>query len=196
MSNLVYPELPGLGFGVIRAQVWRNSVRETDSGREFSRAIWSSPRRRYRLKYEFLRSGQAFPEMQTLLAFFNAHQGSFDTWRFRDPDDHEVADEPLGTGNGTRVAWQAIREFAGLVEPVYELDGTPVVKINGVATTAFTVSATGLITFSAPPANGADITWTGDYFWRCRFTKDQMDLEKFMQDMWQLGQVEFMTVKP
>ena len=196
MSNLVYPELPGLAFGVIRGQIWRNKVAETDSGREFAQAIWSGPRRRYRLKYEFLRSGAVYAEMQTLLAFFNAHQGSFDTWRFRDPDDHEVTDEPLGTADGVRTTWQAAREFAGLVEPVYELDGAPVLKVDGVATTALTVGANGLITFDTAPPNGAAITWSGAYFWRCRFLTDQMDFEKFMQDLWQLGQVEFKTQKP
>ena len=196
MSNQVYPELPGVSINVVRTQMWRNAVKETDSGREFSRAIWSSPRRRYKLKYEFLRAGAATPEMQTLLAFFNAHQGSYDTWRFRDPDDHAVVDEPLGTGDGVRVAWQALREFAGLVEPVYELDGAPIVKVAGVATTAFSVSSTGLITLNSAPANGAAITWSGSYFWRCRFAKDQMDLERFLHDLWKLGQVDFTTVKP
>lgn len=39
-----------------------------------------------------------------------------------------------------------------------------VVKINGTPTSAYTINnTTGLITFNSPPANGAILSWTGEY---------------------------------
>lgn len=59
----------------------------------------------------------------------------------------------------------------------------------------WSISATGMVTFSTPPESGAALTWSGNYYWRCRFKQDMADFEKFMRGLWKLGQIEFETVK-
>lgn len=200
MSNDVYPDLPGLSFGVQRTPMFKTGLAETDSGREFSRAIWSAPKWRYRLKYEFLRSAASYAELQLLVGFFCRHQGRYDTWLFDDGDDNTATGVQFGTGNGTATVFQLTRSFGGYVEPVYELNGATTVYSNTgsgpAVVSGVTFGANGQVTFSTAPANGAVLTWSGKYYRRCRFRSDEMSPEKFLQDLWSLGQVEFTTVKP
>lgn len=60
----------------------------------------------------------------------------------------------------------------------------------------YSVSASGLVTFAAPPAAAAALTWSGSYFWRCRFTMPQLELQKFLSTFWEAGKVEFKVVPP
>ena len=59
-----------------------------------------------------------------------------------------------------------------------------------------TVSDSGAVTFSAPPPAGTVLSWTGGYYWRCRFEDDDLDLEQFLAKLWKTGQVMLLTVKP
>lgn len=129
MSNEVFPALPGLMWDIEREEQWKNMSRESDSGRDFTRAIWTSPQRHYRLQYEFLRSG-AEAELQALVGFFNRHKGDFDTWLFDDPMDNVVVNEPLGVTNGTQSTWQLTRAFGGSSSPVFELKAPPELYLN------------------------------------------------------------------
>lgn len=129
MSNEVFPALPGLMWDIEREEQWKNMSRESDSGRDFTRAIWTSPQRHYRLQYEFLRSG-AEAELQALVGFFNRHKGDFDTWLFDDPMDNVVVNEPLGVTNGTQSTWQLTRAFGGASSPVFELKAPPELYLN------------------------------------------------------------------
>lgn len=201
MSNLVFPALPGLKWSSFRTPMWSNTVKTTDSGREFARSAWSSPRWSYRLQYEFLRA-DALGELQQLVGFFNTHRGDFDTWLFLDVDDSTALDQQIGVGDGVTTQFQLLRGYGGYVEPVYEPftsgAGTPVVKVGGVlqvAGTDYTLGANGLVTFAAAPASGA-ITWSGSFYWRCRFKQSQIEFEQFMRQLWSARAVEFITRKP
>lgn len=59
----------------------------------------------------------------------------------------------------------------------------------------WTVSSIGAVTFTTPPANGAALTWTGAYYWRCKFLQDIAEFDQFMKNLWQLARIEFRTVK-
>lgn len=194
MSNQIYPTLPGLAWPTTRIPSWSTTVKEADSGRKFGVTTWTSPRWTYKLKYEFLREwGQA--EWQQLVGFFNAHRGDWDTWLYDDPDDNTAVDEQFGVGNASAVSFQLMRQLGGIKEPIYELNGAPIVKVNGVVT-AVTVGAKGLITFASPPPAAAVLRWSGKYYWRCRFTKSSLEFEQFMKQLWSAKTVEFHTEKP
>lgn len=197
MSNLVFPALAGLSLPVQRSAIWKTRVVETESGARYARALWSYPRWSYRLQFDVLRSGGGFDELQQLMGFFNAHQGDFDTWLFRDPDDRTATDQAFGVTDGTRTQWQLVRAYGGQVEPVKELDGVPAIKADGVAlSSGVSVDLhTGVVTITPELAAGKALTWSGDFFWRCRFSKSAMEAEKFLQDIWKTGAVEFSTEK-
>lgn len=50
--------------------------------------------------------------------------------------------------------------------------------------TDFTVSSVGVVTFTAAPASGATLTWTGSYYYRVRFELDTVDFERFLWQLW------------
>lgn len=200
MSNAIYPTLAGLKFGVVRTPIFSTSIKTASSGREFRAANQLYPSWRYRLQYEFLRDLRSgVDELRTLAGFFLARQGRFDTFLFSDPDDNSVTGQQFGTGDGSTTAFQLLRSFGGFLEPVYDLNGSVQVYKAGVLqtlSTHYSVSSSGVVTFVAAPTAGQALTWSGSYYWRCRFEKDSSDFEKFLHQLWQTRSVEFRTVLP
>lgn len=200
MSNAVFPSLTGLKWGVRRSPQWKTIKRESVSGREYRAANMTYPRYTYRIGYEFLRDKRAgVDELRTLVGFFNARKGSFDSFLFADPDDGAVTAENFGTGNGSTTQFQLARSFGGFQEPVYDLNGTPLIYKAGVlqtVTTHYSISSAGLVTFVTAPTAGQALTWTGSYYWRCRFERDLVDFDKFMRELWELKEISFRTDPP
>lgn len=200
MSQELFPDLPGLKWGVRKAPEFATQKVTASSGREYRAALRTYPTWHYKLSYEFLRDKrQGVDELRKLVGFFNARRGSFDSFLFKDPDDNATENDQFGIGNGTTTTFQLFRTFGDFGEPVYDLQAAPLIYKDGVkltATTHYTVSASGLVTFVTAPAAGALLKWTGAYYWRCCFDKDQADFEKFLAELWQLQSLEFHTVPP
>lgn len=199
MSNAILPSFPGLTWNVVRKPQWSTVTKTSVSGREFRAAQYSYPIWRYKLTYEVLRSTSALPEMQQLAAFFNARGGSADTWLYSDPDDNAVTSQGFGTADGTTKSFQLVRSFGGFTEPVFDVAGTPSVYVSGTlkATPAdYSINSAGLVTFVNAPARNAPLTWTGAFYWRCRFLQDTLEFNQFMRQFWDLKTLEFTTVKP
>ena len=199
MSQAVFPSFPGLAWNVSRKPIWSTVTKTSVSGRKYRSAQWSYPIWRYKLVYEVLRAEAALTEMQQMAGFFNARQGSFDSWLYTDPDDSAVTAQQFGTGNGVATQFQLLRSFGGYNEPVFDINGAPSIYINGVlkATPAdYSIGSTGIVTFTAAPGNALPITWTGNFYWRCNFMADMLDFNQFMRQFWDLKTVEFETLKP
>lgn len=124
MSNLVLPAFPGWDISFKRSAEWKNTLLESDSGRDFAIRHWVTPRYRYEMKLNLLRSGTE-RELQSFIGFFNTHRGSYDTWLFEDPDDRAVTLEQFGIGNGAATQFQLTRSWDTWVDAIYELNGTP-----------------------------------------------------------------------
>jgi len=197
MSDAVFPVLPGLKWNIKRASIWKTLKQESVSGKEMSLALMTYPNRRYSLAYEVLRAG-AEAELQTLEGFFNLRQGSHDSFLYSDPDDNAVTDQSFGTGNGSTVSFPLARTRGSFSEPVQSVSGTPTIKVAGVTKTPgtdYAISTLGVVVFTVAPANGAPLTWTGSYYWRCKFLQDMAEFDQFLKDLWQLQRIEFRTVK-
>jgi uncharacterized protein (TIGR02217 family) len=182
---------------VKRTPLWKTTVKATPSGREWRTTAMAYPRYRYALQYEFLRSNAAWLEFQTLLGFFNARNGGYDTFLFTDQDDSSVTAQVFGTGDGVTTQFQLVRTLGGVVVPVYDLNGAAsIYKAAVLQGSGYSISATGLVTFTVAPANGLALTWTGSYYWRVRFDGDELELSQFLRTFWSTGQVKLITVKP
>ncbi len=195
MSNLVYPTLPGLTHGQVRTIMPPPvQIRTTPARREYRARDAQLPRYGYTLPYEFLRSSAAAAELQTLVGFYNLHGGPFDTFLFLDKEDSTATLAPFGTGDGTKVAFQALRPFGGFSEPVDAFIGTPTVYVNGTATPGITVAAgSGVITFNVAPGLGAVLTWSGSFYRRCRFDGDKLDTTRFLTGLWEAKRVQLIS---
>lgn len=198
MSSAVFPDLPGLKIDIGRSPVWKTQTRESVSGRELRLALMQSPRWRYRLGFEVLRAG-AEAELQQLVGLFNACRGSWDNFLFFDADDGVATAAQFGTGDGTTTQFWLARPFGGFVEPIAAVKGAATIYKDGTPqaqpAACSVVAATGLVSFVTAPAPGAVLTWSGEYYWRCRFVRDEAEFERFLDDLWRLNRIELLTVK-
>lgn len=197
MSDAVFPTLPGIRWNIKRTPIWKTLSAESASGKEMSVALMTYPLRRYSISYEVLRAG-AEAELQQLEGFFNLRYGSHDTFLYNDPDDNAVTDQTFGTGNGSTTSFPLLRTRGSFTEPVQSVSGTPTIKVAGVTKTPgthYTISSTGVVVFVTAPTAGQALTWSGSYYWRCKFKQDMAEFDQFLEDLWQLQRLEFRTVK-
>lgn len=195
MSNIIFPTLAGLKWDRLKIPEWSTKVQRTTSGKEARVSFFSYPIWNFTLSFEFLRTDATIDELAALVGLFNQVKGSYDTFLFSDPYDNAVTIMPFGTGDGVTTQFQLTRAYGGAAEPIQNLNGTPHIYINAVETFAFTVGATGIVTFSSPPAIGSSLTWTGNFYFRCRFKNDTMEFNNFMVNLWENKKCEFVSVK-
>lgn len=192
MSNAIFPSLPGLKWGSRKTPRFSTIVRRAVSGKEVRAARMSYPLWDFSTSYEVLRAG-AEAELQTLVDFFLARKGSFDSFLFTDPSDCVAAGQQFGIGDGVTTQFQLVRSLmsGGFLEPVMNLNGAPTLYAAGVEqTTGYTISSTGMVSFDVAPAGGAVLTWSGAFYFRCRFSRDTTDFDNFLQDLWEAKKVE------
>nr|WP_294564475.1 DUF2460 domain-containing protein [uncultured Rhodopila sp.] len=195
MAIPVFPTLIGQAYPLARSVIWKTSTQESWSGKETRTGAWTYPKYQWSAPFELLRSDLTYAELQTLLGFVNSLNGGLLPFYFSDPADNAVLNQGFGTGDGATTAFQLVRAFGGFAEPMQSINGTPLIYVNGVATTAFTLSNVGVVTFAAPPASGASITWSGSYYWLCKLDKDQTDFSMFMNGLWEAKQLSFTSIK-
>jgi uncharacterized protein (TIGR02217 family) len=195
----IFPFIAGQGFLQLKTPVWSTKIDMSVSGIERRRALWSYPIWKFKLSYEFMRDAPALLELQSLVTFFNQHSGAYQEWFYFDRYDNTVTNQQIGTGDGVTTTFQLTRTstVGGITftEPVRGVSGTPVVTVGGVATSAYTVGTLGAITFTTSPAAAAVVAWSGNFFFLCRFGKDELDISQMMQGFFVGNSIEFMTVK-
>jgi len=212
MSNAIFPTLPGLAFDVGKSPLFSTAIQRAASGRELRRRRWAHPLYQIALTFEFLRDDVAFNELKTLAGFYMQRGGSFDSFLFTDPDDNRAINEVLAVGDSVATAFQAQRTFGGNVEPlsnVASIDDPNGASMWGAdpatapmwsADTAntsmwaaviykpsdYTLNPGGQVVFNRPVPAGVTLLWSGSFYYRCRFNDDQMDFNKFMDQLWNL----------
>lgn len=202
MSQAVLPALPGLTWQNTKAPEFSTKI-QTSVGQSEVRAAFSPyPIRKYSLQYNFLRSYGAFTELATLYGFFCARQGSYDSFLYDDPEDDAIADVApymtFGTGDGVTTAFQLGRSLGSFFEPVYNTHSTPKIYIANVLKTSgpdYTISASGLVTFTSAPGLGLALAWSGTYYWRCRFEDDSLSFSEFASLFWEQKSLTFRTIQ-
>lgn len=188
----------GLTYPVKRVSEWSTTKQMSVSGKEVRLTLYKNPIWHWELKYAYLKDNTSPPTaFRTILDFYNRMNGSFDTFLYQDTDDNSVTDEPFGTGDGTTVTFNLLRHSisGGFGEWIQNINVLTNVKINGVITSAFTTNSIGQVTFTSAPAAAAALTWTGTYYFRCRFEEDKQDFDKFMNLLWQINVVKIQSVK-
>lgn len=193
MSNEIFPTFAGITFDTVAAPTFSTKVHRSASGYEVRAAYMLNPLWKFSFKFDLIRDNVANNELKTLLGFFNARLGQYDNFLYSCPGDNSVVAGSFGVGTGTQTAFQLIRSYGGFLEVVNNLNGAPQIYVGGVLqspTTNYTVSATGLITFTIAPAAFAALTWTGAFFYRCRFVADSIDPTQFMRNLYNLNKLE------
>ena len=114
---------------------------------------------------------------------------------FTDPQDNTVtqivsgmlnitsgAVTPMGTvGDGVSTQFQLarIRGAGGVPNDIIQnINGSVNVYINGSLTAAYSIDSTGIVTFNSAPASNATLTWSGRFYFYCRFLEDTLDVTR------------------
>lgn len=208
MSSLVYPTLPGLAFEVIRTPRWNNIIQEAVNGVATTIGRQLYPLLHFELVYSVLRDSVSFPEVKALVGLFNALQGGYDTFLFTDPDFNTITvanPSQFGIGDGSTTGFQLLAYYGntsgiqGYQEMVQALNGSPVIYDNGSTVNPVNYSITnGFVTFTSAPLNTHVLSWSGQFYYRCAFDEDSLDVLKFMSQagagLWEAKKVQFTQV--
>lgn len=200
MSSSQFPVLTGLKWDVVKAPSFKTLIQSAVSGKECRVGLRAYPLYQFDMSYEFLGDGHTKlgNELRKLMGLFLSMRGALDNFLYTDPTDYQVTDQNFGTGDGATTQFQMSRTYGDTFtfqEPIYNINAISNLKVNGVAQTNptnYSVSATGLVTFVTPPANGHAITWSGTYFFRCRFMQDMSEFSRFMDDLWELKKLQLL----
>lgn len=168
----------------------RTEIVTLGSGREERNSPWALSRRRYNAGFGLKR----LDDIHALIAFFEARHGRLHGFRWRDRADWKSAapsasvsalDQALGQGDGERISFQLVKTYASggasytreIAKPVagsirVAVAGAPLE--GGVGYSAD--PATGLVTFTSPPAPGAAVTAGFEFDVPVRFDTDFLDI--------------------
>ena len=161
------PRFPDdLSYGSQGGPTFSTDQIQYGNGSIYRNANWSYPR----MKYDVGNKARTRTQMNTIYKLFLACLGSNTGFRFKDYADFSSASDgkatpatsdcTIGTGTGAQTAFNIVKIYTSgsttltrrIKKPV---SGTVIAEVNGGVTTAFTVdTATGIITFTAAPANG------------------------------------------
>lgn len=172
-----------LAFGSTGGVERRTEVVTLASGFERRATPWAHGRRRY-----LIGAGvRSLDDAAVLIAFFEARRGRLYGFRFKDFADFKSGlpsaaisplDQTLGVGAGDRVSFPLIKRYGDFERPIRKpVEGSVRVAVDGVETGAVTVDAAiGVVTFAAPPADGAVVTAGFAFDTPVRFDTDRIDV--------------------
>lgn len=164
---------------------FKTSVVSVDSGVEDRASSWLAPLWKFKLS-RVLHSAE---DNDLLRAFFMLRKGKGVGFRFKDWSDFSATAQSLGSGNGSKTAFQIVKRYQ-FSDPVngstsfYDrtikkpVVGTVSVYLNGVLqSSGFTINyTTGVISFSTPPANGVAVTASFEFDVPVRFDADHLNV--------------------
>lgn len=202
------PTIAGIGWPRKIAPKFNTIVADHDSGREVRVPLQTYPLWEFSANYEGVTSSATqWPQltaqsMQKLLDFFLQMQGQAGVFLYTDPEINAMTNAvPFATGDGSTVAFTFARNLfpaALFFEPVGWVTSVTDVYVNGVLQSGATWSLTtpNTLTFTAAPGAGEPIAADFSYAYQCRFLDDEMDMEEFMANLYELKDMKFRSVKP
>ena len=186
----------------------RTDVVSTASGKEERNSRWSHSRRKFNVGFGI----KSVAQLQTVIDFFEARRGRLHGFRFKDYTDYKSCGptatptrtaQLIRTGNGSNASFQLLKNY-GAPSRVYgrpihaPVVATLLVAVNGTATTAFTLSDSGLITFNPGniPANLATVTAGFEFDVPVRFDTDEITVNLTHFEAGEIPDIPLVEVKP
>jgi len=193
MGNALYPTLAGLTWNNKKVPEFNTIIQRSVDLSELRGSFTSTPVYNCTLTYDLLRDDSTWNELDSLMGFFLARQGKFDSWLFLDDSDSVALLEDFGTGDNVTTGFQLTRSLGAFTEDVKNIGLSPSIYKAGVLQSGgnYSINSTGLVTFVSAPAANAALTWSGTYYMRCRFKEDTSEFNQFMYRLWEAKQVEF-----
>lgn len=175
-----------VAIGAVGGPQRRTEIVTLVSGREERNSPWADSVRRW----DAGPGVKSLDDLHALIAFFEARRGRLHGFRFRDPIDNRscapsqvpaALDQVIGTGDGVATDFQLVKSYASGAESwvrriAKPVEGTVIVAVDGVEAAVSVDHATGLVSFAAPPAAGAEITAGFAFDCPVRFDTDRLDI--------------------
>lgn len=197
--NVRFPE--DISNGATGGPGFKTDIVEFSSGKEQRNVKWSQSRMAWDVAHS-IRTGD---EMNRLVSFFRNRKGRAYGFRFKDWTDYQCEMRQFATGDGETYIFQLEKWYndEGTFDGTFErrkitrpVEGSLSIRINGIATVAFTCDYnTGLVTFADPPDDGAVIAAEFEFDVPCRFDTDQMKYTYEAYDIYTWGQILVVEIK-
>lgn len=194
MAPPVFPTVSLPTWPVTRSQMWSTLKQPAISGKEIRVQLWSFPRYKYQIVFDILRTN-VNSELQDLMGFINSVGGAALPFYYNDPNDNTVNTQVFAIGDGATTAFQLIRSFGGFAEPVQSPNVITNIEINGTPSSSYSLGAGGIVNFATAPGAGTVLTWTGTFYWMCKFDDDVAEFSQFNSTMYEMKKLSFTTVK-
>ncbi|EHU1490322.1 DUF2460 domain-containing protein [Acinetobacter baumannii] len=208
MSNVLFPELPGLEWDTSITPMFNTKIMTSINGRELRASFQASPKYEISLSYAFLRENKGRKELQQLQGFYLERRGAFDSFLYKMPDDNQfdcsfvgdgttttyqlykmMYDTPLPLGNTEEQTVVAVDPNMWNQTPVKSMWDANTSKRMWNSATA-QITADGKYILSQPIEAGVELNIKGTYYYRCRFKDDTQQYVNFMHKLWKAGKVE------
>ncbi|MDQ9842293.1 DUF2460 domain-containing protein [Acinetobacter baumannii] len=204
MSDVLFPELPGLEWDLTKTPMFNTKIMQSVNGRELRASYQAVPKYQISMSFAFLRESKGRNELQQLEGFFLERRGSFDSFLFKMPEDNEF--QCTFVGDGVQTSFQFYKQINTTQIPLQhtqaEQSEDPLMWSENASKPMwsdpesqmwllqFGITTNGLLQMPIPLAAGESITISGTYYYRCRFADDEQQYTNFMSKLWKAGKVE------
>ncbi len=147
-------------------------------------------------------------ELEQLAGLFIQCRGSYGEFFYTDPDDNTRSKQVLGVGNTVNLIFPLLVGYGtgpftpNFTMPVSGLNVlTNVYRDNSILDPSFYAleqlpSGLWQIVFNNPVVTAGTISADFSFYYRCRFLDDTMSYSQFAQNLWDVKEVRFESVKP
>jgi len=185
-------------FPVLQGQGWPNRkqeqstiVQRSDSGREVRIAQYLQAYYNWEIPFGYLNDdiNVATADFQIIMGFHELNYGKWQPFLYDCPNDNDTSQyqapgttpSDIGVGDGTTTTFQLSRTMGGAPHLVYYVNTTnraAVIYLNGVVQGGgYTISTTGLVTFTTAPGAGVVVSADFQYYFLVRFDDDSIESE-------------------
>lgn len=214
-DDVFYPtDFAGLTWDIKKTPIFNTKIQTSVNFAELRASFAGSPVYEMSMTFSMLRGldrtdiadTNQYPESEvaTLMGFYASRLGRWDSWLLYEPNDNTIpvaAPQIFGVGDGGISVFQLTRTLGSwFTERVAApADGSVRIWIDGIEKfnpthwTGGTLATKGVVTFVTPPGAGLYLTWSGSYYFRCRFTEDQMEFNQFMYQLWETQEIKFLA---
>ena len=204
MSDVLFPELPGLEWDLTKTPMFNTKIMQSVNGRELRASYQAVPKYQISMSFAFLRESKGRKELQQLEGFFLERRGSFDSFLFKMPEDNEF--QCTFIGDGVQTSFQLYKQINTTQIPLQhtqaEQSEDPLMWSENASKPMwsdpesqmwllqFVITNNGMLQLSIPLLEGESITVTGTFYYRCRFADDEQQYTNFMSKLWKAGKVD------
>ncbi len=189
----IYPNLNGETWGAKVTPVGKTLRRRSQSGRLHVLSVMQYPYYKIEIQYEYL--DQRDSDYDLLRGFFEDLISSAGLFYLSISGDNTADHDSIGVSDGTVGPYRLYHQRGRYAQPIYGTFGLCTAYVNGAAVAA-TFPGDGTVIYAVAPAAGAELAWSGGYFYLCVFANDTQDFEELMESIYNAGSVQLETTMP